>query len=207
MRYAHDEAVRIVEWLLPKIEETESLAIELPFRDVQHRADIAITSPTRLSAIEIKGPRDNLGTLVAQIDAYQKMFLEVTVAVAPKHLMFATYNLPSAIGLILLDSKSIVEIREARSRKLLQKEYALRWLRAKEISRLVGAATVRDMGIEGARAFAIKKFSAEELNTYALRCISDRNRARYQAFQLELGDSGITLDDVQMLALPQNVRR
>lgn len=207
MRYARDEAARIVEWLLPDIREEESLAVELPFRDVQHRADVAIISPRRLSAIEIKGPRDNLGTLVAQIEAYQEMFLDVAVAVAPKHLMFATSNLPSSIGLILLDRKAVVEIRSARPRKLLQKDFALRWLRSTEISKLVGTAIVREMGIEGARATAIKKFSADDLTNYALQCISARNSPRYRAFLSELGTSRITLDDVQMLALAQRVRR
>lgn len=206
MRYAHDEAVRIIEWLLPNLTDGESLVIELPFRDVRHRADVAILSPDRLSAIEIKGWRDNVWTLKDQVDAYQKMFLDVTVAVAPKHLMFATNELPSSVGLLLLDKKEVREIRKPRTRKLLRKEAATRWLRAQELSHLVGSSLARAVGVEEARTIVAKKFTSEVLTNQVLSILSQRNTDRYKAFLSELGSS-VTLDDVQMLALPQRVKR
>lgn len=206
MRYARDEAARLIEWLLPTLDAAESMAIELPFRDVQHKADIAITSPKRLYALEIKGARDNVSTLKAQVEAYQEMFLEVSVAVASKHLMFASNELPQAVGLVLLDKKDVVEIRKPKARKLLKKEFALRWLKTSELARLVGATVVRSHGIEGARLVAAKQFSSVQLTEFALSAVSARNQTRHRAFLAELGTS-VTLDDVQMLALPQRVRR
>jgi hypothetical protein len=206
MRYARDEAVRLLEWLLPQLHGDESLAVELPFRNVRHKADVAIISPSRLYALEIKGPRDNVGTLKAQVSAYQQMFLEVTIAVAARHLMFATNELPSAVGLILLDRNSVVEVRKPQARKLLKKEFSLAWLKTSEISRLVGSSVVRSEGIEGARAFAAKLFTSEQLTQFTLHAVAERNLRRHQAFLAELGES-VTLDDVQMLSLPQRVRR
>lgn len=206
MLYASDEAARLIQWILPDLQAGEHLAIELPFRDVKRKADIAITSSTRLSAIEIKGQRDNVQTLPDQLSAYDEMFLDVTVAVTPKHLMFVSNEIPKTVGILLLDRKGIVPIRQPRRRQLLLKESALRWLRSSEMLHLVGHATLRQLGIEGARLAAIRKYTATELTEFALQCVANRNKERHQAFVAELGPS-VTLDDVRMLALPQKIRR
>jgi hypothetical protein len=206
MRYASDEAARIIQWILPDLTPGEHLAIELPFRDVKHKADIAISSCSRLSAIEIKGQRDNVQTLPDQLAAYDDMFLDVTVAVAPKHLMFVSNEIPKSVGILLLDRQGIVTLRKPRRKQLLLKESALRWLRSTEIRHLVGHSSLRQLGIEGARLAAIKNYTAAELTEFALRCVAERNKERHLAFITELGPS-VTLDDVRMLALPQKIRR
>ena len=65
--YADDIKAILVSALLPNLVLDEILGSEVRFGDGKFRADLVISSPVRLSAIEIKGPRDNLDKLVDQV--------------------------------------------------------------------------------------------------------------------------------------------
>ncbi|TQM17059.1 hypothetical protein FB548_0427 [Pseudoxanthomonas sp. 3HH-4] len=206
MTYARDEAIRLVQWILESLDANESLSIELPFRDVRRKADLAIISQDRLSAIEIKGARDNTQTLEKQIADYQEMFLDVTIATAPRHLNRVREITPRAVGIVLLDSQSVRLLRKPTRRRNLSRIAAANWLDRNELATLIGRSNVRDLGIAEARELAAESFSSDELTRQALSSISSKNSERFAAFLRERSKN-IDLDDLHMLALQPKVRR
>lgn len=207
MTYARDEAIRIVQWVLSSIEPNESIAVELPFLSVRRKADIAVLSPSRLSAIEIKGARDNTQSLGAQLSDYQSMFLDVTVAVAPRHLDRVRDIASREVGILLLDEEAPRLLRKPKRRIRLSPTAAANWLSRRDLAILLGTKSVETLGITDARDAAIRSVPAGKLSQFALTTVANRNAERFNAFCRERGTSPIDLDDLSMLALQQNVRR
>lgn len=205
MTYARDEAIKLIEWLLPALSPGEALAVEMPFLDVRRKADVLAVGPTRLSAIEIKGPRDNFRRLSEQLVDYQKMFLDVSLAVPEQHLAAAREVIPRGVGIILLGPLEASWIRLPRTRRRLKAEHAVRWLDTTDLSSLVGSATVRNQGIEEARLVAARSHSESDLTVLALRSVANRCHERFAAFLHEKGAS-VDLDDLQLLALSSKLR-
>lgn len=204
MKYASDEKVRLLRVLLPTLALDEQIAAELPFRDVRHKADLAILSPTRLAAFEIKGARDNLTSLPSQLAAYQDMFLEVTVAVASKYLAAVRALTPKDVGIVEL-GETIQWKRQPKRRTTLSKAAALAWLHSKDLAKLGLPAGVRARGVTSMRMEAEKVFPAKHLTEVALKAICARNQGRYEAFLSERS-LHIDHDDLMMLTLPHAIR-
>ncbi len=206
MTYARDEAVRLVEWALKNLHGEETICLELPFLNARRKADLAVLSNQRLSAIEIKGARDNIQKLPMQIKDYQDMFLDVSVAVAPKHLARTRELVPRAVGIILLGKSSVELVRKPVRKTRLSAAAAVRWLNKGDLASLMGSSKARSMSIEELRTIASETHSSRSLSELALYAAALRNQTRYAAFQLERG-ANINLDDVQMLSLQQRIRR
>ena len=206
MTYARDEAIRLITWILDDLGPNESVCLELPFRDVRRKADIAILSNNRLSAIEVKGQRDNTQKLTDQINDYSDMFLDVSVATAPKHLARIRELAPKRVGIILLGEDSVELVRKPTRRHLLPKENAANWLGRLELDDLLGRQTVRAIGVVAARELALRRFSAEVLTRAAMASLAIKNEDRFAAFQQERGRV-IDLDDIHMLSLQSKVRQ
>lgn len=205
MTYAHDEAIKLVEWLLPELTAEDALAVELPYLDVRRKADILVVGPNRLSAIEIKGPRDNFRRLAAQLEDYQNMFLDVSLAVPEQHLASARQIIPRSVGIILLAPDRASWVRSPRARRRLKSEHAVRWLDTGDLSSLLGSAVVRGQGIEDARRTAQLTISDADLTGFAIQSVLGRCRDRYTRFLQEKGPS-VDLDDLQLLALSSKLR-
>lgn len=45
MTYARDEAIKLVQWLLPELSSEDALAVEVPFLDVRRKADVLMVGP------------------------------------------------------------------------------------------------------------------------------------------------------------------
>jgi hypothetical protein len=206
MTYARDEAIRLVQWALADLSEGESICLEMPFLSVKRKADLAIVSNERLSAIEIKGARDNVQRLSMQLLDYHEMFLDVTVAVAPKHLDRVREEAPRSVGIVLLGPSKVESLRKPLRRTRLSAAAASRWLTKHDLSKLMGHTAARLNTAEELRALAEKRFTSRFLTDAALAAISSRNEARYAAFQRERG-AQINLDDLLMLSLQQSIRR
>lgn len=205
MKYADDEKLRLLRWLLPSLSHDETIAAELPYRDVGRKADLAILSPTRLAAIEIKGPRDKLGLLAGQVADYLEAFLEVDVAVSTRFLTTARNTLPSTVGLIELAEDRITRRRRAGVRRRLSSAGALHWLRAKDLQSLIPEAKAKSWDIQTLRRYAVEHLKPEDLSRAALRAAWQRSQDRYAAFQFERSER-LTLDDVAVLQSPTRVR-
>ncbi|HDS1650392.1 TPA: sce7726 family protein [Stenotrophomonas maltophilia] len=204
MNYASDEKLRIIQWLLPQLLEGQILAAELPFKNVSRKADIAVLSATTLSAIEVKGPRDNLDSLAQQAEDYQQSFLEFYVAVAPMHLAAASAIVKRSAGLIELTSDGAVLRRKAKKRQNLAPIHAVDWLQTNDLAKLLGPQS-RGIGITKSRELAISSTSKGTLTALAVNAVYRRALIRYKAFSAERGQQ-LTLDDVAMLELPTRIR-
>lgn len=204
MNYASDEKLKIIQWLTPRLQEGQILAAELPFKNVSRKADLAVISPKSLSAIEIKGPRDNLDGLTEQMEDYEQSFLEVHLAIAPIHLYAARKLVKTNVGLIELTAEGAKVRRKARAKQTLSAINAVEWLRTSDLAKLLGQQG-RDLGINSARELAILKISKNHLTTLAVEAAYRKALGRYNAFVAERGEL-LTLDDVAMLELPTRVR-
>lgn len=204
MFYARDEKVRILQWLLPQLHDHEIVAAELPFKSVSRKADIAVLSPSRLYAIEIKGYRDNLGSLLAQLDDYQSSFLEVSVAAASRYIPTLRDIVPRRVGLIELGRDGVHQLRKPTSRNALKAIDAVQWLRVAELKKLLDNRS-QARHLEHLREEAVGRLSATKLTDAACKAALARATARYGNFLAERGEQ-ITADDVAVLELPTRVR-
>lgn len=203
---ASEIKLRLMAWLLPRLELDEVLASELPFLEGKRRADLAIVSDERLCAFEIKGPRDNLQKLREQTVDYRRMFLEVYVAASPKHLKAIRSIVASSVGLISVVDSGVDVERAARVRNRLEKESALSWLNTADLRSTLRAYQLgpnRLYDKEEMRRMAAA-LSAETLSSIATSAVRKRNLDRYEAFVRELGLTP-TLDDLRMLTLERRV--
>ena len=184
--------------------QDEILALELPYKDVSRKADVAIIGPDRLVAIEVKGPRDNLSKLKSQINDYLEGFLEVYVAAAPNLMPTIRNEMPTKVGLIDLGATQISLRRVSGKRERLSKSGAIHWLRADDLRRMLGARKGgRD--IQMLRDSATKYLTATQLSKTALASIYDRASSKFAIFDAERGER-LTLDDIETLRLPTKIR-
>ncbi|WP_218488768.1 sce7726 family protein [Xanthomonas euvesicatoria] len=204
MNYASEEKLRLMQWLLPQLAEGEIIAGELPYKDVSRKADLAIIGKNRLTAIEVKGPRDNLDKIKEQLEDYQKAFLEVELAVTSKYITAVRAIAPRSVGIIELGNTSVIRRRKAQRRKNLDSQAACSWLRADDLRRLLRRPG-RSMGIHDARVEAAQLFNADILTAEAIKSIYLRSSARYDQFVFERGER-LSLDDVATLQLPTRIR-
>lgn len=204
MNYAADETLRLLRWLLPQLHQDEIVALELPYKDVSRKADIAIIGPNRLVAIEVKGPRDNLSKLASQIDDYVEGFLEVYVAAAPNLMPTIRSEMPAKVGLIDLGITEISRRRLANKRERLSKAGAIQWLRADDLRRMLGARKGSN-DIQMLRESAMQALTATQLSDSAIASVYDRARAKFAIFNAERGER-LTLDDIETLRLPAKIR-
>lgn len=206
MNYANDEKLRLLRWLLPQLAKDEIVAAELPYRDVSRKADLAVLSPTRLAAIEIKGPRDRFDSIAAQVEDYLEGFLEVDVAVSTKFLEAARSDLPKAVGIIELGDELVLRRRRPTIRKQLSPAGSLHWLHAKDLQCLVPDPAARTWDITTLRAAAATSVRHADLSRTALESVWRRSSKRYAAFLAERSSQVLTLDDIAVLQGPTRIR-
>jgi hypothetical protein len=205
MTYAEDLKALVISALLPTLTFDEVVGTEIRFGEGKFRADLVIASPTRLSAFEIKGPRDNLDKLAKQAEGYGALFLDFSVVSDSFWLAAIRAQLPRAAGLFTLDGTSLVHIRQPRVRTRLAPDAALRWLRTDDL-RVLLRANGQPVGghyedlVEAAR----KAITPAMLSSFALTSVRDRLQPRFDSFRQELGKT-VTLDDVRMLTLGDRI--
>lgn len=205
MTYADDLKALVISALLPSLTIDEVIGTEVRFGEGQFRADLVIASPVRLSALEIKGPRDNLDKLAGQAEGYDAMFLDFSVVSDAVWLDALRDRLPRSAGLLTLDGSSLVRIRQPRVRTRLAPEAALKWLRTKDLKALLRAHG-KPLGghYEGLVEAVRKTIPASVLSAFALTSVRDRLNPRFEAFRQELGKT-VTLDDVRILTLGDRI--
>lgn len=205
MTYADDLKALVISALLPSLTLDEIIGTEVRFGEGQFRADLVIASPTRLSALEIKGPRDNLDKLAGQAKGYNAMFLEFSVVADAAWLDSLRTKLPRSAGLLTLEGSSLIRIRQPRTRTRLSAEAALRWLRTEDLKAFLRAQGRPVGGHYEELAYLVRKaVPPAALSDFALASVHDRLQPRFEAFRQELGNT-VTLDDVRMLTLGDRI--
>lgn len=205
MTYADDLKALVISALLPTLTLDEVIGTEVRFGDGQFRADLVIASPVRLSALEIKGPRDNLDKLASQAEGYDAMFLDFSVVADAGWLKAVRNRLPRSAGLLTFEGSSLIRIRPPRIRTRLSPDSALKWLRTEDLKTLLRAlGHPAGRHYEGLVESARKKVPATLLSAFALTSVRNRLQPRFEAFRQELG-STVTLDDVRILTLGDRI--
>ncbi len=207
MTYADDLKTLAISALLPLLAFDEVLGSEVRFGEGKYRADLVIASPNRLSALEIKGPRDNLDKLAGQAAGYSALFLDFSVVTVEEWMGAVRHLVPRAAGLLTLRGAQLHTIRQARSRARLDPDAALRWLRTGELRDLLRSYGLSTTGHYGNLVETVRqRIPVAELSGFALGAIHERLRPRFEAFRGELGRT-VTLDDIRMLTLGDQVSR
>ncbi|CAD1790180.1 hypothetical protein CPBF426_25730 [Xanthomonas arboricola pv. juglandis] len=203
--YADDIKAVIVSAILPTLNFDEVLGSEVRFGDGRYRADLVISSPSRLSAIEIKGPRDNLDKLGGQVLGYSEMFLDFSVATDANWISTVRERLPRSTGLMALREDELVTVRMPRERSRLTSNAALKWLKTEDLRKIMREKKLPVTGHYESLAEATRQhIPGAELSNFALRTVHERLLPRFEAFRNELGHT-VTLDDVRMLTLNENI--
>lgn len=205
MNYADDLKALVISTLLPTMSVDEVLGTEVRFGEGQYRADLVISSPVRLSAFEIKGPRDNLDKLGSQVLGYTTSFLDFSVVTNDDWLAAVRPLVPRTTGLLTLRGFQLHTIRQPRVLSRLSPDAALRWLRTGELRDLLRSYDLTTTGHYAVLAEAVRaRVPVAELSSFTLSAIQNRLRPRFEAFRDELGRT-VTLDDVRMLTLGDQV--
>ena len=195
----------VVSALLPTLAVDEVLGSEVRFGEGKYRADLAVSSPIRLSAFEIKGPRDNLDKLAAQALGYAALFLDFSVVTEEAWLSAVRPQVPRSAGLLVLRGAQLHTVRKPLPRIRLTPEASLRWLRTTELRDLLRAKGLATSGhYEALAEIARASVPANDLSVFALKSIHSRLTPRFEAFRAELGQT-VTLDDIRMLTLNDQV--
>ncbi|AOD18054.1 hypothetical protein [Xanthomonas fragariae] len=203
--YADDIKAILVSALLPNLVLDEILGSEVRFGDGKFRADLVISSPLRLSAIEIKGPRDNLDKLVDQASGYLSFFLDFSVASDDLWLPAIRDRMPRSAGLMMLRGSELLTVRAPRVRRRLKSEEALKWLHTDDLRKLLREQGISPNGhYEALCLMAKANFSELALSKYAIRAVYERLLPRFEIFRNELGRT-VTLDDIRMLTLSDQI--
>jgi hypothetical protein len=205
MTYADDLKARIISSLLPSLGFDEVLGVEVRFGDGRYRADLVIASLHRLSAIEIKGPRDNLDRLAEQAIGYKAMFLDFSVAVAPEFADAVRRIVPRETGIMIVSPDRADWVRRPAIRVRLSKVASILWLRTTDLRELLGQHNLSVSGTyEDLASRARQSLSTDTLSQFALGSIAIRLGEKYHTFVRELGRT-VTLDDVRVLTLGDRI--
>lgn len=200
MRDAVDIKVQLVRWLNALLSEDELLASELRFQDGARRADLAVIGPGRLCALEVKGPRDDFRRLLRQLEAYQRLFLEVHVAVESAALSELRSMIPKTVGILLVTGEKVEIARKARKRTHLNAADAASWLLVSDLRSLLTKCSSTETRAELIRR-ASTELSGRALTKAAITAAYARLLPRYAAYRAELGQN-VTSDDIRTLSIP-----
>lgn len=189
--------ISIVRWLLTQLECREVIATELHFNNSQNRADIVVSSPTRLAAYEIKSSYDDFRRYTQQQEAYKAAFLESYLAIPTSMLQVARDYLDRSTGIVTIDEQgNITKRRKPLIRSRLEKDAALSWLRASDARKI--RQRLRP-------TFDMNEIKASLATELALETVHERLRTRYETFKRERGHV-LTTDDLAILSSPTSVR-
>lgn len=206
MQYAGEATITLLKWLSASLAAEEAIGVELPFLGGRHRSDVVVASPTRLSAIEVKAPKDDIRRLGSQLGGYREAFLDVSVATVPSNFDLVRQAVPEYAGLIVISESGVRIVRHPMKRSRLNKDAALTWLKSSELRLILAkrANPYRDTTITDMRDLARRKLTVFELSVAAVRSAYERILPRYERFLEERGDV-ITEDDLRTLTLPDRI--
>jgi hypothetical protein len=203
--YADDIKAILVSAILPTLKLDEVIGSEVRFGDGKFRADLVISSPVRLSAIEIKGPRDNLDKLVAQASGYSSLFLDFSVATDDMWLPSVREQMPRSTGLMVLRGTELSIARIPTVRRRLMPAEALKWLRTDDLRKILRERGLATTGhYEKLCLTARSHISRPTISEIALSTVYERLLPRFEIFRNELGRT-VTLDDIRILSLNNSI--
>lgn len=191
----------IIQWLfeggLGFDKKQDAIGLEVKFSQNRRLADMLIISK-EFHALEIKGERDNLTKLSAQIDDYQKTFEMVSVIIAPRHLCEIRNLLPTRIGMILFNNGVLSLIRKAKPKKRLDKKSLLMFFSKHELVKMLQVKNLRDHSTDEVRFIAKDNLSLIQIHQAVFNKLYMKYKRLITLLHQDIGNS-ILKDDLQTL--------
>lgn len=191
----------IIQWLLEGglgfDKKNDAIGLEVKFSRNRRLADMIIISKD-IHALEIKGPRDNLSKLSAQIKDYHKTFEKVSVVIPPKYLMEIRSLLPARVGIILFNNGILTIVRNAKFKKRLDKKSLLMFFSKPELGKTLQIKSLLDYSTDEVRFIAENRMSTSQIR----QAVSEKLCLKYKRLlvllQHDIGNNILT-DDLQTL--------
>jgi hypothetical protein len=111
------------------------VASEIPVDSFKRRADLLLLD-NKIHFFEIKSDIDSLARLEGQLETYTSFADQVTILCSPLHVPKILKQVPSYIGIWILDENdNIIVIRESKYRKIRKKSSLLKHINVTELKR------------------------------------------------------------------------
>lgn len=182
------------------LNQEESIISEFTVGDFSRRVDLALISPTRLFAYEIKSESDSLSRLEGQVEKYLEYFDKVTVITAPKHTKKTLEMTPNNVAVWEIINNKIKIKRKGTIRKNKSKQKLIDMMTVAELSQVLkkqGIVTTekKRISIENSSLSAPLSVLREE----AIKAIQARYRTRNELFLNEVAYRRSTPEDLKLL--------
>ncbi|MCK4888219.1 MAG: sce7726 family protein [Planctomycetes bacterium] len=198
---AEEMKTYIIQWLFEGgigfDKKQDAIGLEVRFSQNRRLADMLIISE-KFHSLEIKGERDNLTKLSAQIDDYQKTFEMVSVVIAPKHLREIRNLLPTRIGIILFNNGILTLLRKAKTKKRLDRNSLLMFFNKYELSKMLQVKKLRNYSTDELRFIAKANLSLNQIHQAVFNKLYMKYKRLTTLLQQDIG-SNILKDDLQTL--------
>ena len=173
----------------------ELIANEVPFLNRKRSADMVAIKNGCLIGVEIKSKSDNLRTMQAQLDDYQKVFNKVYLVYSEKFSKeLDIVKLPKNVGLIVIDSKGELKVRRvAGHRRNLNKEALISMLWRQDLESLIRCHN--KIEYDELKQIAIKQCAIKNIQKQINRSLIGRYGEGYNTLLQEMG-SKIILEDL-----------
>lgn len=203
--YASEIALQMLNWMLPRLNESDIVGAEVRIQNAALIADLVIATEKALIGFEIKSIKDNLDRFTTQGPAYKRLF-HASYIVAPTSIIPAISRLIKkhyrGLGIIeLRDTGAARVLIQPKIKPVLLKADALLWLDRRALQTLLKKGAVTFSGntpVEELRSLAEQKCTAVTINKFAIDAVRRKLQARHSQMVDELGRV-ITLDDLATL--------
>lgn len=188
--------LKLIKWLMEGSDSSLILGSEFRFDFGSRRADvISLSNELEACAYEIKSIGDSLRSLNQQCKGYKLYFDKCFVVCEKQNINMVRKNLPSHVGLLLIDGDCFKQIRKAKDNKTL--------------SGLMLGSTIdtgflrKELGERKASKVELchmysKKISQEKLRLVSRVFLKNKIENQFKLFLSELGQE-INYDDLATL--------
>ncbi len=179
--------------LLLQDERFDLIANEVPFLYGKRTADLVAIKDGMLIGFEIKSKRDNLRTMRAQLEDYQRVFNKVYLVYSNK---FASapeiMQLSKSIGLMIVDEERNKLKRKASLKVNLDKKSLISVLWRKDLENLIKKSNSIDFDM--LKFMVTHKCSTKQIQSQIVKSLEQRYGYGYELFLHELGERAIVED-------------
>lgn len=188
--------LKLIKWLMEGSNSSLIIGSEFRFDFGARRADvISLSDKLEACAYEIKSIGDSLRSLNQQCKGYKLYFDKCFVVCEKQNINMVRKNLPSHVGLLLIDGDSFKQIRKARENKTLSGAMLCSTIDTNFLRRELGERKASK--VELCNMYS-KKISQERLRLVSRGFLKSKIEYQFKLFLSELGQE-INYDDLATL--------
>jgi hypothetical protein len=194
----------LIDYVIGDIGAHDCITRELPYSFNRRRADLVIIGK-HFTAFEIKSDFDNLEKLSNQLREYKKSFHVTYVVSTQKHIDSIRKSAPKAVGIFLMSSEGIKQIRKALVRKRLEKVQLVSMVDRRTIERAlvdqrIKSSLLNKMTLENLYDLASKSLTQERIEGLVRKELLSKYSRGFSLFMSERGEATLT-DDLLLLGM------